>query len=596
MDTPQRSAATLAVALGAVVMVAVEAVLLGVVAAMITLVGAASQACNEGSGTTPGDGGHAVSFTSADATANAQTIVLTTAKLGLSQRAAVIAVATAMDESSLIVLDHGDVAGPDSRGLFQQRDSWGTLAQRMDPATSTTLFLKRMVAVPNWQSRSVTDVAHTVQGNQDPNTYARFEAPATDMVNRFWPAGTPAGGTTPSVALAANTTTAAAGGSAGLAGCPGTGGQTKVITTTYPVAGGGTQPVQISTPLGAGPGTPARPAIVMVHGGGFFFGDHTELGDAAKAAAEHGYLVLNISYDLAAPRWTRERDQVRAAVAFARGSAATYGIDPARIALLGDSAGGTLVTEAALTGDHTGVQAVVSWSGAYDFLSVFPQSATSGGDTNQKVAAVADPAIYLGCPPLVCPDVYRHASPALSLTPGPPPAMLVNSETELVPLAQLTELAGVLQSRGDVVSTTVFPGNRHATAYTADANAPTLAFLDTSLHFTPPPPPAMVAGLPVGYVAPSNPQQAAAVGFALAQVGKPYVYGATGPDSFDCSGLMLIPGSDGTPSDPGHVGMYIGNGQLVDASTEGVPIQVETVAHWQHQIVGIRRPGSSSAA
>ena len=632
MDTPPRSTATIAVALGALVMFAVEAVLLVVVAVMITLAGAASPACKGGSATTPGNGGNAGSFTSADATANAQTIVLTTAKLGLSQRAAVIAVATAMDESSLIVVDHGDVAGPDSRGLFQQRDSWGTLAQRMDPATSTTLFLKRMVAVPNWQTRSVTEVAHTVQGNQDPNTYARFEAPATDMVNRFWPAGTPAGGTTPSVELAANTT-AAAGGSAGGAGCPGTGGQSKVITTTYPVAGGGTQPVEISTPLGAGPGTPARPAIVMVHGGGFFFGDHTELGDAAKAAAEHGYLVLNIDYDLSAPRWTRERDQVRAAVAFARGSAATYGIDPARIALLGDSAGGTLVTEAALTGDHTGVQAVVSWSGAYDFLSVFPQSATSGGDTYQKVAAVADPAIYLGCPPMVCPDVYRQASPALSLTPGAPPSMLVNSETELVPLAQLTELTGVLQSHGDVVSTKVFPGDRHATAYTADANAPTLTFLDTSLHFTPPPPPAMAAGLPAGYVAPSNPQQAAAVGFALAQVGKPYVYGATGPDSFDCSGLMLrawqaagvtlprtsqaqsrsgapvagtadmqpgdlifIPGSDGTPSDPGHVGMYIGGGQLVDASTEGVPIQVETVARWQSQIVGIRRPGAASSA
>jgi len=245
---------------------------------------------------------------------------------------------------------------------------------------------------------------------------------------------------------------------------------------------------------------------------------------------------------------------------------------------------------------------------------------------------VADPAIYLGCPPLVCPDVYRQASPALSLTPGPPPTMLVNSQTELVPLAQLTELAGVLQSAGDVVSTTVFPGDRHATAYTADAMGPTLAFLDTNLHFTPPPPPAMVAGLPAGYVAPSNPQQAAAVGFALAQVGKPYVYGATGPDSFDCSGLMLrawqaagvtiprtsgaqsrsgapvagitdmqpgdlifIPGSDGTASDPGHVGMYIGNGQLVNASEPGVPIRVDTVARWQTQIVGIRRPGTSSS-
>ncbi len=532
-----------------------------------------------------------------------------------------------MDESSLIVVDHGDVAGPDSRGLFQQRDSWGTLAQRMDPATSTRLFLRRMVTVPGWESLPLTQVAHTVQVNQDPNVYARFEGPATAMVNRFWAAGTRAGGSAPSVELAANTT-AAAGGSAGAVGCPGTGGQTTVLTTAYPVPGGGTQPVEISTPVGAGPGTSARPAIVMVHGGGFYFGDHTELGAAAKAGADHGYLVLNIDYDLAAPRWTRELDQVRAAVAFARSSAPTYGIDPARIALWGDSAGGTLVTEAALTGDHTGVQAVVSWSGAYDFLSL-PAQLAGGGDAYQKVAAVADPAMYLGCPQVVCSQVYRRASPALSLTPGAPAVMLVNSATELVPLAQLTELAGVLQSAGDAVSTTVFPGERHATAYTADANAPTLAFLDAALQFTPPPPPTAVAGLPAGYTAPSDPQQAAAVGFALAQLGKPYVYGATGPEAFDCSGLMLrawqaagvsiprtsgtqsrsgapvagiadmqpgdlifIPGSDGTAADPGHVGMYIGHGQLVNASEPGVPIRLDTVARWQNQIVGIRRPAA----
>lgn len=191
MADQQRSATAIAVAVGALVMIAVEAVLLVGVAIMITLAGAASPTCNGGSATTPSNGGNAGSFTSADASANAQTIVLTTARLGLSQRAATVAVATAMDESSLIVVDHGDVAGPDSRGLFQQRDSWGTLAQRMDPATSATLFLKRMVTVSGWESMPLTQVAHTVQRNQDPTTYARFEGPATAMVAKFWPAGTP---------------------------------------------------------------------------------------------------------------------------------------------------------------------------------------------------------------------------------------------------------------------------------------------------------------------------------------------------------------------------------------------------------------------
>jgi cell wall-associated NlpC family hydrolase len=95
-----------------------------------------------------------------------------------------------------------------------------------------------------------------------------------------------------------------------------------------------------------------------------------------------------------------------------------------------------------------------------------------------------------------------------------------------------------------------------------------------------------------------------AVRAALAQVGKPYVWGASGPSAFDCSGLMMyayaaagvaLPHSSGVQSTMGtpvsrgqlrpgdlvffyspvsHVGMYIGNGQMVHASTEGVPVQV----------------------
>ncbi|MGY1728117.1 C40 family peptidase [Geodermatophilus sp. SYSU D01062] len=95
-----------------------------------------------------------------------------------------------------------------------------------------------------------------------------------------------------------------------------------------------------------------------------------------------------------------------------------------------------------------------------------------------------------------------------------------------------------------------------------------------------------------------------AVDTALAQVGDRYVYGATGPDSFDCSGLtsyaykaagISIPRTSkaqstfGTPvakadlkpgdlvffySPVSHVGMYIGNGQMVHASTAGKPVAV----------------------
>lgn len=71
----------------------------------------------------------------------ARTITDVTLEEGLSEYDAAIAVMVAMVESSLTNIEYGDLAGPDSRGLFQQRDHWGSLAQRMDPKTATKLFL-----------------------------------------------------------------------------------------------------------------------------------------------------------------------------------------------------------------------------------------------------------------------------------------------------------------------------------------------------------------------------------------------------------------------------------------------------------------------
>jgi cell wall-associated NlpC family hydrolase len=98
-----------------------------------------------------------------------------------------------------------------------------------------------------------------------------------------------------------------------------------------------------------------------------------------------------------------------------------------------------------------------------------------------------------------------------------------------------------------------------------------------------------------------------AVNTALAQVGKPYVWAAAGPNSFDCSGLtqfayaaagISLPHSSSGQSGMGapvsradlqpgdlvffyspvsHVGMYIGNGQMVHASTSGEPVKVASL-------------------
>ena len=114
------------------------------------------------------------------------------------------------------------------------------------------------------------------------------------------------------------------------------------------------------------------------------------------------------------------------------------------------------------------------------------------------------------------------------------------------------------------------------------------------------------------------------IAFAEQQLGKPYQWGGTGPDAFDCSGLVMaayraagldIPrtselqwtwgprvspsqvepgdlvffaGSDGTRASPGHVGLVIGGGKMIEAFATGFPIRIATYGN--RAPVGFTRP------
>jgi len=104
-----------------------------------------------------------------------------------------VAVMAAMGESSLINVDHGDTAGPDSRGLFQQRanGAWGTYADRMDPQTAATNFYRALLQVEGWETLPPTIAAHRVQRNADPNHYTPYWDDAVAGVAAL--TGTPGG-------------------------------------------------------------------------------------------------------------------------------------------------------------------------------------------------------------------------------------------------------------------------------------------------------------------------------------------------------------------------------------------------------------------
>jgi len=123
---------------------------------------------------------------SATQVGHAATIVVAGAGLGVPRWGWVVAVATAMQESSLHNLGHlGQGNDHDSLGLFQQRPSqgWGTPAQLLDPAYAATAFYRRLLQVPGWQQLPLTEAAQRVQRSAYPDAYAKWQAEATALVD-----------------------------------------------------------------------------------------------------------------------------------------------------------------------------------------------------------------------------------------------------------------------------------------------------------------------------------------------------------------------------------------------------------------------------
>jgi hypothetical protein len=112
---------------------------------------------------------------------NAAVIAAVGRRMGVPERGRVVAVATAMQESRLRNLDHGD---RDSLGLFQQRPSqgWGTPAQVTDPTYAATRFYRGLLAVPGWRVLSVNGAAQAVQRSGRPHAYGQHEPAARAVV------------------------------------------------------------------------------------------------------------------------------------------------------------------------------------------------------------------------------------------------------------------------------------------------------------------------------------------------------------------------------------------------------------------------------
>lgn len=131
---------------------------------------------------------------------NAAHIIRAAVDLGLPKRAMQIAVMVGIAESTLRVLNYGDAAAPDARGVFQQAvTGWGTYQCRMDPYCSATAFLQKLKTVTAWETSDPALVAHTVQVNPTPEAYRPAWSPAVKVVDAILATATTGPGASPSI-------------------------------------------------------------------------------------------------------------------------------------------------------------------------------------------------------------------------------------------------------------------------------------------------------------------------------------------------------------------------------------------------------------
>ncbi len=252
-----------------------------------------------------------------------------------------------------------------------------------------------------------------------------------------------------------------------------------VRDVVYAEAGGETLRLDAAMPAGPGP----FPIALLIHGGGWTGGD--KAGDIApwlEPLAAAGFTAFSINYRLAPKhRWPACRDDVLAAIRWAKAHAADYKGDSARIALIGYSAGGHLACFAATdSAADVRVQAVVGLAALTDFEQELPQRGHVLGRAQQGLLARG---------PELTPEslaLLRALSPVKHLRAGLPPFLLVHGDADRsVPYIQSVVFQDRLLALGVRCDLLTLPGAPHRMSewdkFQADYVARTVAWLRTAL-------------------------------------------------------------------------------------------------------------------
>lgn len=213
---------------------------------------------------------------------------------------------------------------------------------------------------------------------------------------------------------------------------------------------------------------PPRPAVVMIHGGAWTHGTRGLHPDWNRWLNGLGYEVFDVEYRLPPPaRWLAEIGDVKAALGWVAAHAAEYHVDPARISVMGGSAGGNLALLAAYSrGDPrlppstdvpaVAVRSVVNLYGLSD-LDLLYRTCESAGYMRPLLEQ------YVGGAPGDCPERYALLSPLTHVGAGSPPTLtLLGTSDRLVSVEQALVLDAALRGAGAPHELWLLPATDHA--------------------------------------------------------------------------------------------------------------------------------------
>jgi triacylglycerol lipase len=219
---------------------------------------------------------------------------------------------------------------------------------------------------------------------------------------------------------------------------------------------------------------PLRPAVVVVHGGGWLAGDKWGLGTHCEKLAQLGICVLNINYRLAPyAKFPAQVDDVREAILYLSDHAEELCIDRTRIGLFGYSAGGHLsALVGVMTDETTETQASASaWPLDDSRWSRMPRIAAvcaGGPPCDLRVLPIDSEALsfFLNGTRRQIPEIYTAASPTAHVSAGDPPMQLIHGAKDLiVPIESSQQFAAALEGVGVAVALTVIENQGHLVTF-----------------------------------------------------------------------------------------------------------------------------------